>query len=174
MKNNTKLTYVKKNNNHSLFEYKNKYYSCNDVCAELGCSESDLKYASKADILYLIENELVRPKGIIYEGIKYDWRHIDPVTGLPKVQQPRPEDKIETMGRMPGHSCWIYLLQNRVNLNSMGNRYYKRKVWFDTFDKSVSTDKSKDDATYFRQARLSDGSYAQGWMFAEDMPANLR
>ena len=165
-----KLTYVIQGNGNRLVECGNRYYKCSKICEELGCSPEDLKYADSSDILFVLKNNKVDSEGIIYEGGRYDWNHIDPITGMPKIKEPRPEEKIQLMSKMPNQSCWIYLLQNRVNLKSVGNIRFKRKVWFDRKDCTISSDKTKEDAVYFREARLNDGSYAHGWMFERDFP----
>jgi len=74
------------------------------------------------------------------------------------------KDKIELMSRMPARSCWIIMLQNRALLNSVGNKRYQTRVWFDRRDCTVSSDKSKEDAVHFRNYRLPMGQIPQGWI----------
>ena len=61
--------------------------------------------------------------------MKIKFNNNNPDTGLPR-QKTRKEDKIQLMSRMPSRSTWILMLQNRVNLNSVGNMRFARKVWF--------------------------------------------
>jgi hypothetical protein len=80
---------------------------------------------------------------------QWDFRHIDPITGMPKLKQPRPEDDIKLMNQRPARTGWIILLQNRVNLKSIGNMRYKKKMWYDMRSHTVSSDRNMEDAVLF-------------------------
>ena len=100
--------------------------------------------------------------------MKFDFDHINPVTGLPR-QKTRKEDKIQLMSRMPSRSTWILMLQNRVNLNSVGNMRFARKVWFDNRTKRVSENRSEYEAVFFKAYRLPNGQYPSGWIEVSDL-----
>lgn len=95
--------------------------------------------------------------------MKFDFDHIDPRTGMPKIKQ-RPEDKIQLITRMPYKSGWIKMLQNRVNLNSVGNLRDAEKVWFDRRTLKVSKTVSGEGGVLFRDYRLKSGQKPQGWI----------
>ena len=71
--------------------------------------------------------------------------------------------KMHCMNQYPSRSGWITLLQNRVNLNSVGNVRYKTKVYFDHRTKMVG-ESPENCNTPFRCARLSNSQPAAGWM----------
>ena len=100
--------------------------------------------------------------------MKYDFRHIDPRTGLPKVIK-NDEPEIQMMNRLPWRTGWIYLLQNRVGLNTVGNQRFKKKVWYDRRDCTVSTDETKEDAQHIRVAKFPNLGRPAGWIFASDI-----
>ena len=82
---------------------------------------------------------------------------------IKKESRQAEQEKMNCMNRCPSHSGWIILLQNRVNLNSVGNIRYKTKVYYDHRTKQVGL--SPDDChTPFRCARLSNNQPAAGWM----------
>ena len=71
--------------------------------------------------------------------------------------------KMHCMSQHPTRSGWIVLLQNRVNLNSVGNVRHKTKVYYDHRTKKVGP--SADECnTPFRSARLNNNQSAAGWM----------
>ena len=72
-------------------------------------------------------------------------------------------EKIHLMNQLPPRSGWIMLLQNRVNLNSVGNIHHKTKVYYDRNTRMVGTSPDACD-TPFRCARLRNGQAAVGWM----------
>ena len=100
--------------------------------------------------------------------MKYDFRHIDPRTGLPKVIK-NDEPEIQMMTRLPWKTGWIYLLQNRIGLNTVGNQRYKKKVWYDRRDCTISTDETKEDAQHIRTATFPNLGRPAGWIFASDI-----
>lgn len=73
------------------------------------------------------------------------------------------QNKMHLMNQLPCRSGWIILLQNRVNLNSVGNIHHKTKVYYDQRTRMVGTSADACD-TPFRCARLSNGQPAAGWM----------
>ena len=75
------------------------------------------------------------------------------------------QDGMHLMNQIPARSGWITLLQNRVNLNSVGNTRYKTKVYFDLRTRMVGAEPDVCN-TPFRCARLSNGQPAAGWMEA--------
>ena len=102
------------------------------------------------------------------DEVKYDFNHIDPRTGLPKIKESRPEESIELMNRMPARSGWIVMLQNRVNFNSTGNLHFARKVWFDRPSGMVADDEEMQDAVHFRSYMLPHCGRPGGWMYLQD------
>ena len=73
------------------------------------------------------------------------------------------QEKIHGMNQYPMRSGWIMLLQNRLNLNSVGNVRHKTKVYYDCRTKMVGTTIDGCN-TPFRYARLSNNQLAAGWM----------
>ena len=162
------LTFIDRDNGNHLVKSKGKTYRYRDIINAYELTESQFRDVDGVELKYVLENNFIKPvKTEMLNESRYDWNHIDPITGMPKLKT-RPEDAIELMSRMPARSCWITLLQNRVNLNSVGNGRFKRDVWFDRTDRTVSSDKSKEDAVFFREARLSDGSYPHGWIVCDN------
>lgn len=97
--------------------------------------------------------------------MKFDFNHIDPRTGMPRIKN-RPEDEINLMSRKPGRSCWIKLLQNRVNLNSVGNLHDAQVMWYDRLTDSLYEDSSMEsEGILFRLFRLRGHQYPQGWIY---------
>ena len=90
-------------------------------------------------------------------------------------QELRREERREEMNamcpmcQMPRQSGWIWLLQNRVNLKSVGNLRLARKVWFHAQTRSVGPGPSYDKDSFepFQEARLSNGERANGWTVRE-------
>ena len=72
-------------------------------------------------------------------------------------------DAMHLMNQLPARSGWIVLLQNRVNLQSVGNLHYKTRVYYDATRRMVGATKETCD-TPFRLARLKNGEPAAGWM----------
>ena len=71
--------------------------------------------------------------------------------------------KMHCMNQYPSRSGWIVLLQNRVNLDSVGNIRYKTKVYYDHRTRQVGS--TPDDCqTPFRCARLKNNQPSAGWM----------
>ena len=70
--------------------------------------------------------------------MRFDFSKIDPLTGLPPVIE-REEDKIQLMTRRPAKSGFIRLLQNRVNLRSVGNLHHSERLYYDVRTKSLYT-----------------------------------
>lgn len=60
--------------------------------------------------------------------MKFDFKHIDPRTGLPRITDQK-EDRINLMLHTPARSGYIRMLQNRVNLRSVGNLRYSVRLW---------------------------------------------
>ena len=164
-KGSSELTFIDKKKGDAQIEYKGNRYNYFSVCEELGVVPDDMKYATAEDIIPVLEKFRLQKRTALNET-RYDFRHIDPRTGLPKEIH-RPEDNIELMSRMPDHSCWITMLQNRINLNSVGNIRYKKTVWFDRRDCTVSTDRNKEDAVHFRSYMLPGCGKPQGWIYAD-------
>lgn len=71
--------------------------------------------------------------------------------------------KMHCMNQYPSRSGWIVLLQNRVNMDSVGNIRYKTKVYYDHRTKMVGPDADSCN-TPFRCARLKNNQHAAGWM----------
>jgi hypothetical protein len=102
---------------------------------------------------------------------KFDFNHpkMNPRTGMmePRIVD-RPEDHIELMNRQPGKTGWIIMLQNRVNLNSVGNIRYAKKVWYDRETRSISDDENMEDPIHFMLYQLPHCGRPGGWMYPED------
>ena len=159
----TDLTYVVTQTGERLIESKDRFYTLNDISEALG---KDARRSKVHEVLSLIENGLVDSEGAILNEVRYDWNHIDPRTGLPKIKE-RPEDKIHLMNQYPGRSGWIILLQNRINLNSVGNIRYGKKMWYDRTTHMVSEDETGTDAVHFRTYILPGAGRPQGWIEPE-------
>lgn len=126
-------------------------------------TDKEKKQLAKAiyeDVAQYLEKKL--------DEVKYDFNHIDPRTGLPKIKEPRPEESIELMNRMPARSGWIVMLHNRLNFNSTGNMRYAKKVWFDRASGMVADDEEMTDAVHFRSYMLPHCGRPGGWMYLQD------
>lgn len=162
----SKYTVVRLGDGTRLLESNDRYYMLSDIQEALSESNKTLNRATAGDIDRIIDEGLVDSEGMILNEVRYDWNHIDPVTGMPRIKE-RPEDKIHQMSQMPGRSGWIVLLQNRVNLNSVGNVRYAKKVWYDRNDRTVSTSEDKEDAVWIKRFVLPGAGLAQGWIEPE-------
>jgi len=80
---------------------------------------------------------------------------------LPK----RPEDDIKLMSQKPGKSCWIVMLQNRINLQSVGNIRYKQRVWYDVRTKQVKTSPDATDGVRWEMYMLPHCGRPGGWLY---------
>jgi len=167
-KNSDKLTLVRLSNGQHIVEANSRFYDADEINEALDMFCSSLAEAEAEDILHIINEDLVDTKGIIINEVRYDWSKIDPITGLPKVKEPRPEDDIHLMNQMPARSCYIIMLQNRVNLNSVGNIRYKKRLWFDRPTQTVSADKTMEDAVNFRRYVLPGAGRPGGWLIDKD------
>lgn len=162
----SEYTLVRLQDGTQLLESKDRYYMLSDIREALNENMTSLGKATPDDIRYVISEGLVDSEGVVLNEVRYDWNHIDPRTGMPKIKE-RPEDKIHLMNQMPGRSGWIVLLQNRVNLNSVGNVRYAKKVWYDRNDRTVSTSEDKEDAVWIKRFVLPGAGLAQGWIEPE-------
>lgn len=169
------LTYVDLNDGNPLVEYKDRYYSYNELVEAIG-GRQEMRSATSGDIIYLIDNDVVFSKGIVCDEGRFDWSHIDPLTGMPKLKEPRPEEKIELMNRLPAKSGWVTILQNRVNFNSVGNKRYARNMWFDRLTQTLSSSKDMEDAHPWRTYILPGAGRPGGWIYAEgpEVKLNIR
>lgn len=149
-----------------IIESSNRYYLLSDVRAALNENAMSMHEATEEDIMFVIDEGLVESEGAIVNEVRYDWNHIDPMTGMPRIKE-RPEDKIHLMNQLPGKTGWIVMLQNRVNLNSVGNLRYAKRVWYDRTDRTVSTSEDKDDAVYIKRFVLPGAGYPGGWIEPE-------
>lgn len=91
-------------------------------------------------------------------------RHDPFVNSMIKKEANQAERRnMHCMNQYPSHSSWIVLLQNRVNLDSVGNIRYKTKVYYDHRTKMVGP--SADSCnTPFKCARLKNNQPSAGWM----------
>lgn len=163
-KGNSELTFIDKNVGDAEIIYKGKTYNYYKVCESMGISLSSMRKCSAERVISALRR--INPESIAINEARYDFNHIDPVTGLPREIK-RPEDDIELMSRYPARTGWITLLQNRVLLNSVGNRRFKKTVWYDAKDHTVSTDRNKEDACHFRTYILPGAGKPAGWMYGE-------
>ena len=126
------LTLVKTADGRMLIETKDRYYDYKQMSEALSeYAGKNIQLATEHDVLRMIDEDYVDSEGAVLNEVRYDWNHIDPITGMPKIKAPRPEESIELMNRMPAKTGWIVMRQNRVNFNSTGNIRYAKKVWFD-------------------------------------------
>ena len=79
-----------------ILESADRYYLLSDVRSALNENAVSYNEATEEDVLYLIDEGFVDSEGAILNEVRYDWRHIDPITGMPAVKE-RPEDKIHLM-----------------------------------------------------------------------------
>ena len=104
----------------------------------------------------------------VTESPRYDFNHIDPITGLPKVKRARHEDSIHLMSQYPSRSGWIVMLNNRVNFRSIGNIQYSKTVWYDRATHTVSSDETMEDAVHFRTYTLQGAGHPGGWLYKDE------
>jgi len=89
----------------------------------------------------------------------------DPRTGMFGPAPKRPEDDIHLMNQLPAKSGWIKLLQNRVNLKSVGNIRYAKVMWYDIRTKMVSEEKDGKDGEFMRSYVLPGAGRPAGWIY---------
>ena len=91
-------------------------------------------------------------------------RHDPFVNSMIKKEANQAERRnMHCMNQYPSCSGWIVLLQNRVNIDSVGNIRYKTKVYYDHRTKMVGP--SADSCnTPFKCARLKNNQPSAGWM----------
>lgn len=82
-----------------------------------------------------------------------------------KEQRQNEQNKMHCMNQLPAHSGWIVLLQNRVNLNSVGNLQFQTKVYYNHKTRMVGPSETECNVP-FRKARLKNNQLAAGWMEA--------
>lgn len=125
-------------------------------------------------LLHTIVNDAYEKYGVnqLNES-QWDFRHIDPVTGMPKMKPHRKEDDIKLMNQYPGKTGWIILLQNRVNLNSVGNIRYKKRMWYDRMSRTVSSDRDMSDAVLISRYVLPHAGRPAGWMYANELDESV-
>ena len=121
-------------------------------------------------LLHSIVNDAYEKYGVnqLNES-QWDFRHIDPLTGMPRMKERRQEDDIKLMNQHPGKTGWIILLQNRVNLNSVGNMRYKKRMWYDMRSRTVSSDRDMSDAILFSQYILPNAGKPAGWLYDNEL-----
>ena len=95
--------------------------------------------------------------------MKYDFRHLDPRTGLPRTIE-REEDRIELMTRLPWRSGYVRMLQNRANLHSVGNNRHSVRLWYNAHTRTLHPTQGAQ-GTDIRLYRLPNGQRPQGWIF---------
>ena len=162
-KGSSELAYIDKNNGNPQIAYNGKRYDYFKICEEMTVTPSEMKNVSADKIIAHLNN-----RNRLNEA-RYDWNHIDPITGMPRERAPREEEKIELMNRLPQKRGYIVLLHNRVNMRSRGNISLKRKVFYDPLTKKV-TDEKDGYTSDFRTCTLKNGARPGGWMYAEDCP----
>ena len=163
------LTLSRLEDGTQILETADRYYLLSDVRNALNENAVSFNDATEDDVLYLIDEGFVESEGAIVNEVHYDWRHIDPVTGMPAIKE-RPEDKIHLMNQLPSRSGYIVLLQNRVNLNSVGNQRYAKKVYYDAAQHCVadSADNISGDGQHFRTYVLPYAGRPQGWLYLDE------
>lgn len=166
----SELTLVKTQEGRLIIERADRFYDYKEVKEALLEDGYELKTVVAEDIIDLIESDKVDSEGCILNEVRYDWNHIDPRTGLPKIKEARPEESIELMNRMPARSGWIVFLHNRVNLNSTGNIRYAKKMWFDRASGMVAEDADsiETDGVHFRSFILPGAGRPGGWLELDD------
>ncbi len=80
-----------------------------------------------------------------------------------REEHQREQNAMHTMSQLPNRSGWILLLQNRVNLHSIGNQQSARKVWYNANNRMVG-DSREECNIPFRNARLKNHQPAAGWI----------
>lgn len=164
-KGNKELIFIDKNVGDAEIIYKGQTYNYFKVCESMCISPSSMRKCSAERVISALKR--MTPETVLINESRYDYSHIDPITGLPCEKKKRPEDDIELMSRYPARTGWITLFHDRVNINSVGNRRYKVTVWYDAKDHTVSTDRNKEDACHFRTYILPRGGRPGGWMYGE-------
>lgn len=94
----------------------------------------------------------------------YDFNKIDPRTGLPRVRE-RYEDRIELMSRLPERNGYVRLLQNRVNLRSVGNIHLSERFYYNARTRTLHKAPNAPQAIYWHTYRLPNGQRPAGWIF---------
>jgi hypothetical protein len=163
------LTLSRLEDGTQILESADRYYLLSDVRSALNENALSYNEATEEDVLYLIDEGLVESEGAIVNEVRYDWRHIDPITGMPAVKE-RPEDKIHLMNQLPGRSGEIVFLQNRVNLNSVGNIRYAKKMYYDRSQRCVadSADNISGEGQPFMTYVLPGAGRPQGWLYLDE------
>lgn len=87
---------------------------------------------------------------------------------LRREERRNEQDAMHPMNQCPAKSGYIFLLQNRVNLKSVGNINLHRKVYYDARRHGYAEDPSAESFAPLRTARLSNGQPANGWIYEED------
>ena len=82
-----------------------------------------------------------------------------------KEKRQAESDRIHLMSQLPSRSGWITLLQNRVNLNSVGNLRYQTRVYYDRRIRMVGPSESECNVP-FRMAKLKNNQPSAGWIEA--------
>lgn len=95
--------------------------------------------------------------------MRFDFNRIDPRKRLPRIIE-REEDRINLMTRTPARSCYVRLLQNRVNLRSVGNVRYSVRLWYDARTKTLHTAPTAPVMRHWWNYRLPCGQRAAGWI----------
>lgn len=97
--------------------------------------------------------------------MKFDFKHIDPRTGLPRITDQK-EDCINLMLRTSVQSGYIRMLQNRVNLRSVGNLRYSARLWYDARTKTLHNVPGAPLVAYWHTYRLTlrGGQKPAGWL----------
>lgn len=95
--------------------------------------------------------------------MKFEFKHIDPRTGLPQMAD-REEDRINLMLRTPARSGYIRMLQNRVNLRSVGNLRYSVRLWYDARTKTLHVAPGAPVVGHWHGYRLPCGQKPAGWL----------
>ena len=95
--------------------------------------------------------------------MKFDFNHIDPRTGLPRMVA-SPDDNIQLITRMPARSCYIRMLQNRASLRSVGNIRYAQRLWYNARAKTLHTAPDAPVIAHWYNYRLPNHQRAAGWI----------
>lgn len=100
---------------------------------------------------------------------KFDFNHLDHM-GRPRMVDDNKLCKLANlMSRKPSKSGYIWLLNNNIDVNTVGNVRSKTKVYYDAYTSQVSSEPTSEDAVPFREARLRDGSPARFWITDDDL-----
>lgn len=75
------------------------------------------------------------------------------------------EPEIHLMSQYPAKSGMIKILQNRVNIQSVGNVRYAKDVWYDCHSHTISSDRKMEDAVQFRSYVLPNCGKPAGWIY---------